>query len=109
MGLRLSQGDERRFLSSNRSPWKRRPSLCHPERSRGICSSADHSWKCFFDRAAQWSDLQFTSTHLHQPVLRKPAEIPLMVAERARLMASELSPSRLRRKRSTWIRLIGST
>ena len=24
--------------SSNRSPLKRRPSLCHPERSRGICS-----------------------------------------------------------------------
>ena len=43
------------------------------------------------------------------PVLRKPAEIPLMVAERARLMASESSPSRLRRSRSTCIRLIGST
>jgi hypothetical protein len=23
------------------------PPLCHPERSRGICSSTDHSWKCF--------------------------------------------------------------
>jgi hypothetical protein len=22
--------------------------FCHPERSRGICSSADLSWKCFF-------------------------------------------------------------
>jgi hypothetical protein len=21
--------------------------FCHPERSRGICGSADHSWKCF--------------------------------------------------------------
>jgi hypothetical protein len=26
---------------------KRNPLLCHPERSRGICSSADLSWKCF--------------------------------------------------------------
>jgi hypothetical protein len=25
----------------------RRPLLCHPERSRGICGSADLSWKCF--------------------------------------------------------------
>jgi hypothetical protein len=36
--------------SSNRSLWKRRKRrslLCHPERSRGICSSADLSWKCF--------------------------------------------------------------
>ncbi len=70
--------------TSNRSPWKRHPPLCHPERtrischaapdtiacapfskerrmkfanatkfykeirgSRGICSSADLSWKCF--------------------------------------------------------------
>jgi hypothetical protein len=27
--------------------WKRPPPLCHPERSRGICSSTDLSWKCF--------------------------------------------------------------
>jgi hypothetical protein len=47
MGLRPTQGDEKRLLSSNRSPWKRRPPLCHPERCRGICSSADLSWKCF--------------------------------------------------------------
>jgi hypothetical protein len=25
--------------SGNRSQWKRQPTLCHPERSRGICSS----------------------------------------------------------------------
>jgi hypothetical protein len=48
-------------------------------------------------------------TCLRQPVLRKPAEIPLMVAESARLMASELSPARLRLSRSTWIKLMGST
>ena len=47
MGLRPTQGDEKRLLSSNRSLWNRRPPLCHPERSRGICSSADLSWKCF--------------------------------------------------------------
>jgi hypothetical protein len=34
MGLRPTQGDEKRLLSSNRSLWKRRPPLCHPERTR---------------------------------------------------------------------------
>jgi hypothetical protein len=84
MGHRPTQGDEKRPLSSNRSPWQLGPPLCHPERtrisyftalasatnvvllkenhmgvdrsrnsrqeirgSRGICSSADPSWKCF--------------------------------------------------------------
>jgi hypothetical protein len=42
MGLRLTQGDARGLLSSNHFPWKRRPPLCHPDRS-----------------AAQWRDLQF--------------------------------------------------
>ncbi len=37
--LRPTQGDEKRSRSSNHSPRKRRPLLCHPERSRGICSS----------------------------------------------------------------------
>jgi hypothetical protein len=27
--------------------WKRCPPLCHPERRRGICSSADLAWRCF--------------------------------------------------------------
>src|SRR5271170_6593498 len=31
--------------SALKGTWKRRPFLCHPERSRGICSSADPSWK----------------------------------------------------------------
>jgi len=31
--------------SSSHFPWNVSPSLCHPERSRGICSSADLSWK----------------------------------------------------------------
>jgi len=34
MGLRPTQGDEKRLLFSNRSLWKRRPPLCHPERTR---------------------------------------------------------------------------
>jgi hypothetical protein len=34
MGLRPTQGDEKGLLSSNRSLWKRRPPLCHPERTR---------------------------------------------------------------------------
>jgi hypothetical protein len=59
MGLRPTQGDEKRLLSSNYSPWKRRPTLCHPERSRGICSSADLSWKCFRQSVAKWRDLLF--------------------------------------------------
>jgi len=41
--------DEKRLLSSNRSQSERPPPLCHPERSRGIRSSADHSWEYFFD------------------------------------------------------------
>ena len=41
-----TQGDEKHLLSSNRSPWKHRPPLCHPESSRGICSSTGLSWKC---------------------------------------------------------------
>jgi len=47
MGLRPTQGDEETPQSSNSSLWNRCPFLCHPERSRGICSSADLSWKCF--------------------------------------------------------------
>jgi hypothetical protein len=34
MGLQPTQGEEKRLLSSNRSLWKRRPPLCHPERTR---------------------------------------------------------------------------
>jgi hypothetical protein len=40
MGLRPTQGDEKRLLSSNRSLWKRRPPLCHPERTRISCCAA---------------------------------------------------------------------
>ena len=35
MGLRPTQGDEKHLLSSNRSPWKRRPPLCHPVEAEG--------------------------------------------------------------------------
>ena len=34
MGHRPTQGDEKRPLSSNRSPWQLGPPLCHPERAR---------------------------------------------------------------------------
>src|SRR6202050_3981876 len=47
MGRRPTQGDEKRLLCSNCSPWARYPPPCHPERSRGTCGSADLSWKCF--------------------------------------------------------------
>ena len=46
-----SEGNRRSsttLRSNNRSLWKRRSLLCHPERSRGICRSADLSWKCLF-------------------------------------------------------------
>jgi len=46
MDLQTAQDDKKHLQSGNCSPWKRRPPLCHPERSRGICSSADYSWKC---------------------------------------------------------------
>jgi hypothetical protein len=38
---------DRGVFTTNHSPYKSRPLLCHPERSRGICSSADLHWKCF--------------------------------------------------------------
>ncbi len=44
-----------------------------------------------------------------QPVLRRPAAMPLMVAAIARCKVSLESPARLRRNSSTWIRLMGST
>jgi hypothetical protein len=31
---------EKRLLSSHRSPWKHRPPLCHPERTRISCHAA---------------------------------------------------------------------
>jgi hypothetical protein len=50
MGLRPTQADEKRLLSSNYSPRKHRPSLCHLDRSaaqwRDLCVDA-LSWKCF--------------------------------------------------------------
>jgi hypothetical protein len=44
MGLQLTQG-MKNPRSSNHSLLNRCAFLCHPERSRGICSSADLSWK----------------------------------------------------------------
>jgi len=48
MGLRPNQGDEKRPLFSNYSPWKHRPFLCHLDRS-----------------AAQWRDLRFLFLGAH--------------------------------------------
>ena len=47
MGVRPTQGDEKRLLFSNYSDWKRRPPLCHLDRS-----------------AAQWRDLRFSGPPL---------------------------------------------
>ncbi len=49
--------------SSTKCEWKRRPPLCHPERSRLICSSADHSWKCVFDSATGSFVVFFPGNH----------------------------------------------
>ena len=47
MGLRPTQGDEKRLLSSNRSLWKRRPRLCQPD--PGFLSrSTGHGSVCAF-------------------------------------------------------------
>jgi hypothetical protein len=47
MGLRPTQGDEKRLLFSNYSPWKRRRALCHLDRSE-----------------AKWRDLRFDGPFL---------------------------------------------
>ncbi len=47
MGLWPTQGDEKRLLFSNDCRWKRRPPLCHLDRS-----------------AAQWRDLRFSGPFL---------------------------------------------
>jgi hypothetical protein len=47
MGLRPIQGDEKRLVSSHHFLFPTTLPFVIPERSRGICSSADLSWKCF--------------------------------------------------------------
>ena len=56
------------ILSSKRSPWKRPSPLCHPEQRRGICSSADHSWKTFFRQCHDSRRLLLLLTSLEQIV-----------------------------------------
>jgi len=50
MGLGPTQGDEKRLSFGDYSPWKRRPPLCHLDRSaaqwRDLCVDAP-SWECF--------------------------------------------------------------
>src|ERR1700734_3461729 len=53
------------------------PPLCHPERSRGICSSADLSWECFSTEES-WAYLLFSN---HSPCKRPP---PFCHPERSR-------------------------
>ncbi len=49
------------------------------------------------------------SGYCGQPVFRRPAAMPLIVPAMARFTSSVSSPARLRRSKSTWIRLMGST
>jgi hypothetical protein len=60
-GLGPTQGNEKRLLFSNYSPWKRHLSPCHPDRS-----------------AAQWRDLRFATIlpySLYRPASTMAAEI----------------------------------
>jgi len=54
MGLRPTQGDEKRLLSSNRSPWKRFSPLCHPERSRGSAPWKGGAFQREIDPPGNW-------------------------------------------------------
>jgi hypothetical protein len=57
---------------NNRSQMEAPPSPCHPERSRGTCSSTDLSGKCFSalrSSVAQWRDLRFA--RVGGPVARR--------------------------------------
>ena len=72
MGLGPTQGDEKRLLFSNYSPWKRRPSLCHLDRSaaqveRSLCG---YSFLEMFFRQCevQWRDLRFPFPHIKRYV-----------------------------------------
>src|ERR1700722_17844384 len=53
MGQRPTQGDEKRVLFRNYRCWKRRPPLCHLDRSsegaewRDLRCQRSFSWKCF--------------------------------------------------------------
>jgi hypothetical protein len=57
MGLRPTQGDEKRLLFSNYCPWKHRPPLCHLDRSE-----------------AQWRDLRFSGPFLEMFFDRAPTQ-----------------------------------
>jgi len=71
IGPQKFESRSRRQCSSNRFPWKALLSLCHPERSRGICGSPGPS-KCF--RSIQQINL-FLSTPPPPPKLDPPLPI----------------------------------
>jgi hypothetical protein len=65
----FDRGDEKRPLSSNRSPWKLRPPLCHPDRSeaeRRDLQFRGPSWKCFSTEVMK--DALCPATALHGSV-----------------------------------------
>src|SRR5580698_2316825 len=65
MGLRPTQADEKRVLFSNYCCWKRRPPLCHLDRSaaqwRDLRCQRTFPGNVFRQSAAQWRDPQFFS------------------------------------------------
>jgi len=71
MGLRLTQGDEKRLLCEATLPWKRRPHLCHLDRSeaqwRDLCVDAP-SWGCFpTERSGEICGFFSVLTHALKP------------------------------------------
>jgi hypothetical protein len=68
MGLRPTEGDEKRLGPATTFYGTVALSFCHPERSRGICGSADLSWKCFSNR-------ELTSNSNECPPTRHPGSM----------------------------------
>jgi hypothetical protein len=77
MRPRPTQRDEKCLRARNHFPWKGRPFLCHPERSRGVCSSAGPSWKCFSTErsAAERSAVSSSSLLRSKRTSRQPSAI----------------------------------
>jgi hypothetical protein len=66
-------------IHSPPAQWKRRPPLCHPDRSGGICSSTDLSWKCFSTRRSPGPALfSLFQTELSSRPERSEVEGPLV-------------------------------
>ena len=82
----LKQLLSKRLLSSNHFPWKCRRSLCHPERSRGICGFLFGSNKCGPVGSVGRDNSKFLSAFREDP--------PLPGSKQSWLLRRELLSSR---------------